>query len=545
MALKVYKFGDLVALEKDSNPVFYIKTDVCAFGIRNNLVYVFDNSDRTIQESDTIDKIQDQTGTQIGTNIQDVAKYLNEFILIAGSVSFAEIGEVNEAQNVGTGSEVFKQKTDETLEFRTLTEGTSVQLVQSADEIEINLNFNTFVIVEDASDLPSTLAANTTYLISGEVTTSNTISVTNDNCAIVGFNRDRDALVYTGTGDFIQVDDVNFSISGIRLTAASTGARVLFARNIDYGGVVPIYGRTKVLTLSDCQIRGSYNVMKITGFDLVDLMNCLIWYNFGTEGCIFESVSKIEVSSCELIRWFDEATGTTYSTGNMIDLSAPAGGVPFGAVNVSSSIIHPQQTQNGFYYPGSVGDSTGFGTIAANTFVDTGLTTGSVIDIDYNGNGQSYVVESNQGVSNGNALAQMSLSGNTNFTTISATSTPVKVNGSTLFTFPVTNRVITSNTGEIEYNSKISAFFNVQVSAKVEISSGGNNQVINLYLAANGSVIPWAVGTVELDQNIPLSVSLSTLGLANQGDVFEVYVENTTSASDILVSDLTLTGFSL
>lgn len=545
MSLKVYPFGESVALEKDLNPVFYIPVDVCAFVVQNDKVYIFDNSDRSIQEFDIIEKIQDQTGTQIGTNVQDVVKYLNEFIFIAGGVSFPILGELNDAENVGTGSEVFKQKDDETLQFRTLTAGNQVNLIQSLDEIQINLNFNVFVIVETASDLPLILAANTTYLINGEITTSQQITVTNDNSAILGFNRDKDALIYTGTGDFITIIDVNFSIQGIRLTAGSTGARLISAQNIDYGGIAPVYGRNKVLTFNDCQIRGCYNVFQIVGFDLVDIINCLIWYNYGIEGCIFKSVSKLEISSCEFIRWFDESTGTIYSTGNMIDLSSPSGGVPFGAINVSSSILHPQKTQYGFYYPGSVGDSTNFGTIAANTFVNTGLTTGAVIDIDFSGNGQSYVIEANQGVTNGTSLAQMSLTGNTNFTTISATSTPVKVNGSTLFTFPVTNRVITSNTGEITYNSKISTYFNVQVAAKIEVNSGGNNQIINLYLAANGSVIPFAVGSVELDQNIPLNVSFSTLGFATQGDVFEVYIENTSTTSNILVSDLTLTGFSL
>jgi hypothetical protein len=140
MPLKVYPFGESVALEKDANPVFYIPVDVCAFVIQNEIVYVFNNSDRTIQESDTIDKIQDQTGTQIGTNIQDVAKYLNEFIFIAGSVSFPVLGEgeENTAQNVGTGAGLFKQKTGEILEFKSLIGGTGTSLVVTPDEITIN-----------------------------------------------------------------------------------------------------------------------------------------------------------------------------------------------------------------------------------------------------------------------------------------------------------------------------------------------------------------------------------------------------------------------
>lgn len=409
-----------------------------------------------------------------------------------------------------------------------------------------NIGFPTvYKVVDKASDLPAVLEADTTYCINGTITTSQTITVTNENCQIIGFNRDKDALVYTGTGDFITVTDVNFGIQGVCITAGQTGARALNASNIDIPAGAPLFGRTKVFTLVDCQFRGCYNVMQITGYDLVDILNTLFWYNFGAEGCKFKSVSKLEITSCEFIRWFDEATGTTFSTGNMIDLGDAALGVGYGAINVTSSIIHPQQTQIGFNYPGAATDTTGYGTIASNTFVDVGLTTGAVVDIDYNGNGNTYVVEANQGLPNAKGIGTMILSGNALVTSISAANTPVKLNGGTAFTFPVASRVLTSNTGEITYNSKISAYFSVTVSLTAEVVSGGANQVCNFYLAANGSVIPFAKGSLELDNGVPLSLTFNITGFANFGDVYEVYVENTAGSNNILVSDLVLNGFSL
>ena len=55
-------------------------------------------------------------------------------ITIAAS---ADSGEVNTASNVGTGVDVFKQKTGVDLEMRTLVEGTNITLTENANDITI------------------------------------------------------------------------------------------------------------------------------------------------------------------------------------------------------------------------------------------------------------------------------------------------------------------------------------------------------------------------------------------------------------------------
>jgi hypothetical protein len=47
-------------------------------------------------------------------------------------------GEANTASNVGTGSQVFKQKTGVDLEFRTLVAGTNINITQGANDITIS-----------------------------------------------------------------------------------------------------------------------------------------------------------------------------------------------------------------------------------------------------------------------------------------------------------------------------------------------------------------------------------------------------------------------
>jgi hypothetical protein len=137
--------------------------------------------------------------------------------------------------------------------------------------------------------------------------------------------------------------------------------------------------------------------MTINGFDLVDINNTLFFYvqaiNHGLE---FHSTSKIELSSCELIRWFDESTLPTPSGWALSPMFCivPNGiqqGV--GAVNISGCIMHPQQTQDAIKLdPAS---TTAFGTISANTFVTAGLTTGVIGNFDYNVH-NSYIIQANQ-----------------------------------------------------------------------------------------------------------------------------------------------------
>ena len=258
------------------------------------------------------------------------------------------------------------------------------------------INGNTMKEVSQESDFGTlvgntrTLAANTTYFIRGEVTCVNLLAITNSGTAIRGWDREAARLSYVGVaglGDFITITDVSAELIGVEFKSTNNTAMdvVLRATNFDYTQTVPgVYdsynaGRLKVLTIINCQFRDCFDVQHIEGFDLVDIQNCLYWYIEATAmGCHFKNVSKLQISSCEYVRWFDETslpTPSGYATVPMIELRANGvNGPGFGGVNITGC-IHPQQTQNGLrLQPGS---TTGFGTISSNTFINEGLTPNS------------------------------------------------------------------------------------------------------------------------------------------------------------------------
>ena len=189
-----------------------------------------------------------------------------------------------------------------------------------------SLNGTNVVLVTQPSDLPTTLVANTTYLVRGQITIpgGSEITVSSGN-AIIGLNRDLDGLIYTGTSRLITVTDQDFTMRNLSLKATDPAGLILSASNIDVADPTNNYQRTKVLDFDHLKIQNSTNVWRITGFELIDLNNCLFWYIVdGTTGCEFTSVRHLEISSCEFYNWFEEGNPANLDTYRQISILADA-----------------------------------------------------------------------------------------------------------------------------------------------------------------------------------------------------------------------------
>lgn len=430
------------------------------------------------------------------------------------------------------------------------TRAINFQNLQSSNFYSRTENLINIQEVRTASDLPATLVANTTYLIVGVVNISTNITCNVEGVAIIGQDRNKDFINFTGSGAFLTITDCNFTLINLGFSCSNSAGYILNADN--YLGGSFNEGRDKVLTMFSCQFRNTYDLVDINGFDLVDINNCLIWYsqaqNFGFR---FQSVSKLEISSCEFIRWFDETTIPTpsnYAIVPMIELQANGTQSGYGAVNITGCVIHPQQTQDALYIDNA--STTGFGVISGNTFVTTNLSTGVIANFDFDiQNG--YIIKGNQNLVNSLSSATLSLQNNSVLLDNSVTNPIPLADASTVggggftnpITFPIANRVITSSAnGSIEYNSKIQGNFFVTVSAEVNASTNADT-LITLRFRQNGVPITISEGKTTIRQQVSNNITFSLLGLATLGDVFDIEVESDLG-TDVLISNLTLNGYS-
>ena len=408
---------------------------------------------------------------------------------------------------------------------------------------------STFIVeVKDPTDIPATLAANTTYIIRGTITTSTPIAVSNSGSSIIGFDRNKDKLVWTGAGAMLTITDVDFDIESVWLSSTLTGSTLIDATNFDGAGYNA--GRDKVLTITNCQIRNCFDVMSIEGFDLIDISNTLFFYveapNFGLK---FLNTSKIEITSCELIRWFDETTlpvPAGYSTASMIEISPNGAGPGIGAMNINGCIIHPQQTQVGVKI--NPLSTTGFGTIAANTFVNVGLvptaTTGLVFFPIPETGGYSeteclkYDVASNQGLLNSNAGIVSTATGNT-LDTAGGTAKIIALNVTPVTQASVRFTLTTAaggSRGRCTYIGTKQIYVSLHIALSFLKQDKGTDDY-TFSIAKNGTVIT-ASGILLPDlDDIGGSATLVYGLLVEQNDYFEVFVESA-GGDDILVTDM-------
>ena len=340
----------------------------------------------------------------------------------------AGINLINGDLSTGTGTITGSFIGGDTGSFSYL-KGNSPLVIENPDGITFrssvlhDVNNVRIVEVTQASDLPTSLAAETTYIIRGDITIPNGSEITTStNNAVIGLDRNKDCITYTGNGTLFTVDSQNFTLSNLKLRASGSTGKILHANDLNPGLAVNNYGRLKILNIEQCEFRNCYNFMRVEGFELVDLSNTLFWYSSGNTGLQFQAVRHLELSSCEIYNWYEENPGAApanYSTARMIEFlpTTGSGNVGFGVVNIGTNIIHPEQTQFGLYVDTT--STTSFGTIAANTFIDMGITTGANLGGSNYDSGSmlNYDVGINQGIANSTAELFVTTTGNTNATT--------------------------------------------------------------------------------------------------------------------------------
>lgn len=152
--------------------------------------------------------------------------------------------------------------------------------------------------------------------------------------------------------------------------------------------------------------------------------------------------------------------------------------------------------------------------------------------VDYTDNKTRFV--NCKGIENTAEIGNYYMLDNTASTTISATDTPVKISGSTIANS--INQKFTHTDNKLTYVGALIRDF--QISANASFTSG-NNQVIGLYVAKNGVVISSSeMYATTSGSGRAESINCQTITELNENDYIEMWIENSTSTSNITVEYL-------
>lgn len=377
------------------------------------------------------------------------------------------------------------------------------------------------ILIRSENDLPNPIPTGN-YLIMGNITFLSSYTLSGD-VSFFGLGREGDSsmnfqIPIIAPGACINITDYNCSFNNLTLTNQSAIYILLEANNT---------AKDKILTFSNCKITNCKNasVFNIQGFDLVDCFNCLFQYNYPTVHHFYHNNgSKLQITSCEFLRQGQQANPiTNWGTAPMISLDNN-----FGAVNISSNLLHPQQTQDGININSSFTALEAL--ISSNTFISVGLTTG--ILINYNTSINQYpslIVDNNTGIINQKSVLEGESANNTTFT---ATTTGVyePVDFGTGFSVLTINRFsATANPYEFKYDAKQPIKCLITVNITADQSTGGNDDIL-FGLSQNGAVNKKI--QTNISSGVPKTFGFNTIIQLSQNDLLQFKVQNTTAGTN-------------
>jgi hypothetical protein len=403
-----------------------------------------------------------------------------------------------------------------------------------------NLNLGDKIVWVKANEMPSggVFQPDTTYVFVGSRTTSSSFTLP-ENCKICGTGKNNSFINYTGATSLFISNDNNLSICEITLTSSDNAGRILSAINL---------GQDKTIDMTRVQLRNCKNGMTIVGYDLVDLNNCIFTFfesgSLTPIGINFNDNSKVQLSSCEFLRWFQEGgvPASTFFNGSMLKF-----GGALNALNLNGCFFHPQYDQDGINLSALL--SAIEGTITSNTFIDINLNTPTfqVLVPPIASLASKYVIESNSIYPNLKSQVTYVLSAVNTLATDLSVNNPNVINHNNL-ALPLAIQFSTITPGGlITYTKKRSANFMIVATCNLELVSGTNNR-IGLGLFVNGSEVPLAYSYVNLSASGSAnqkSATLSFTGQANQNDTFQLSVFNATAANNVIVNDINFAGIEI
>ena len=377
--------------------------------------------------------------------------------------------------------------------------------------------FTGLVAVAKKDDFPTpalgviTLAINTTYVITADVDLISDTILYSAGSNIIGFNRDIDVLRTNSAQALISSVNQSFLIQGVRLANPS-------GTLIDASG-----GGTFTALLDTILLDNCVTAITLTDFRGVAMDRVAIDGNIsGTNGIKFTGTFvELFVRHCYFKQWtgnlFDFVTDSP-----LFDLIAFIGTRFFGTASLVAI--------NGLAASANVND---FGAVLSTIFDDMTTPVTGILKSDV-----KWVFKSCAGTENSAIIGYVNMSGNATDTVISGTGAFVSILGTTAASS--SNEEFSSpGDNQLQFNGVRAVQVALACHASTERVGGGGSDVHQITFYKNSLIMDANIkGTGSSSAGTIQSVSIIGIDTAEPGDIYSVYVANTTNTNDVTVTDL-------
>ena len=401
--------------------------------------------------------------------------------------------------------------------FRSLVAGQGISISTQNGSIRISASgaptSTRTVVVNTITDFPEavggiiTLEENTQYFIFNNISLGTTRIVMANNTSIEGADSSVITMSYSGTGDMFTA--LNSTVRFGRITLSAPSGRILRFTSL---------ARTEGCQFNDMTISTCQDIALVEGASYV--------YLFDTY-CSFESSG---VTVIDIVSDFLAIPNSFFISngGSVLNIAS--------ANSIQTLMIHSNYVR--------LNDATSrfiTGNGDANIVLSAGVsdcrianTGGGTALSGVSGTNLKWLFSGNDIIPDTAPRALVTLDNNATVTTISGINTPTKVLGT--WTAQAAQQFTTDVTGRIAYSGQRP--FTAAITAVLTcLMATGGNKNIHAYVAINGTVLPSSGIQVSPSSSVFESLSLVWVASLNAGDYVEVFVENNSDTTGIVVRD--------
>lgn len=417
------------------------------------------------------------------------------------------------------GAPLMLNKTLPSPTFPSLLGSASIAVEQVGNQIKFDLTGEAVstktVVVNQMSDFPTAvggvipLVADTDYLITNDLTTADRFTM-EDSSQIRAAGTVIITLAYTGTGAMFSCQDCDIRFRNIRLTAMSGS---LFNATSSTGAAVGVVSAGSVIFIAATGGNISTNIFSLNSCAVILFVDGFT--STATTADIFS------VTSCTWI----QSAGTGVDFGTTVFQTAQADNM---FLTLSSGVTFIDGAANSANIA-----ATGEGLLTRLRMTGDGslITT---IDAD----DDRWFLFGNSGDPNARDTIRdgiSSMQGNSTETVIAIIGTPVKVAGT--FVVGRSSGFTPDTTGRVTYDLLNTVITPISVSMAVQMATGGSDTV-KACVAINGTVVPESCIRTIVNASGAGNIFLTWQEELTQNDFIEVFVQNDTDTTNIIVLDM-------